>query len=343
MSEKTRVLVVDDSRTMRRVIRAALERDPRIEVVGEAGDPYEAREAIKALSPDVLTLDVEMPGMDGISFLKKLMRLRPTPVVMVSTLTAQGADTAIQALMEGAVDCVSKPKPGDAAPFETLPRIVRHAARARLRIPGAAAGLAARDPARDFSANGRIVLIGASTGGVDALCALFRRYPARCPATLIVQHMPPAFTGKLAARLDQICPARVVEAQDGAPLVDGVVYLAPGGARHLVIDPIRSVCRLVEGPPLHGHAPSVDRLFASAQPLAARVTAALLTGMGRDGAAGLRALRDAGARTIAQDRSTSVVYGMPRVAVELGAVERELPIDRIPAAILQTCAVAAHR
>lgn len=335
---KTRVLIVDDSRTMRRLIAATLSRDADIEIVGEAGDPFEAREAIKALSPDVLTLDVEMPGMDGISFLKKLMRLRPTPVVMVSTLTAKGAAIAIEALVEGAVDCVCKPGHGDGDQgFAELPRIVKQAARARLRGPRAArersGPIFSKPLARD-----RIVLIGASTGGVDALSDLLDGWPADCPPTLIVQHMPVGFTQLLAARLDDLAAPRVMEAVDGAPLTAGVVYIAPAGPLHLELDPPGLCCRLVDGPKVHGVSPAVDRLFSSAAFSAKRVSAAVLSGMGRDGAEGLRALRDAGARTFAQDEATSVVFGMPRAAAEAGGVESMLPPARMRDALLTASA-----
>ncbi|MFN3260383.1 MAG: chemotaxis response regulator protein-glutamate methylesterase [Pikeienuella sp.] len=339
---KTRVLIVDDSRTMRRLIATTLLRDPEVEVVGEAGDPYEAREAIKALSPDVLTLDVEMPGMDGISFLRKLMRLRPTPVVMVSTLTARGAAVAIEALAEGAVECVCKPGHGDnGESFAALPGIVKLAARARLRGPVPAGARPAAVVSKSF-AQDRIVMMGASTGGVDALSAILGGWPANCPPTLIVQHMPVGFTRLLAARLDVAAAPRVMEAANGAPLRAGVVYIAPGGPLHLEIDPSGRHCRLVEGPKMHGVSPAVDRLFASAEPSAAKVAAAVLSGMGRDGADGLRALRDAGARTFAQDEGSSVVFGMPRAAAEAGGAERVLPLEKIRDALLRACAASPH-
>ncbi|MEM8753503.1 MAG: chemotaxis response regulator protein-glutamate methylesterase [Pseudomonadota bacterium] len=338
---KTRVLVVDDSPTMRRLLTMILEKDPTIDVVGTAEDPYEARQAIKSLNPDVITLDVEMPRMNGIAFLEKIMALRPMPVVMVSSHTRKGADAAIEAMTKGAIDCVGKPTGAcvDDA-FGDLAKIVRDAATARVRArPAAPADRPApAAPAGDFRAGDRIFLLGASTGGVDALMALTASLPAACPPTLIVQHMPAAFSESFASHLNGVCPAEVRLAEEGAPLRQGVVYVAPGGERHLVVDKTGSRCRLAEGPKVNGHSPSVDRLFASAEPLAARVSAALLTGIGADGAEGLRLLRDGGAKTFAQDEATCVVYGMPKAAGRMGAVERELPLARIAPALLSTCA-----
>lgn len=328
-----RVLIVDDSPTMRGLIAATLRVDPDIEVVGEAGDPLEARGAIKALDPDVVTLDIEMPNMSGLEFLERLMRLRPTPVVMVSTLTQHGAEETIAALALGAVDCVGKPTgPGD-RDFQRLPEVVRAAAGARLQTaPGPRA-----EPTPEFRPSGRIVALGASTGGVEALLQVISGFPANCPPTVITQHMPATFTPSFAARLDRTCPPQVSEARDGDKLETGRVYLAPGGAAHLKVE--RSGmdlrCRLVEGDLVSGHRPSVDVLFRSvAQAVGGQAAAALLTGMGRDGADGLLALRRAGAATVAQDEATSVVFGMPRVAFEIGAAERQLPLGRIASALL---------
>jgi len=337
-----KVLVVDDSATMRSLISAVLRRDPDIEVVGHAGDPFEAREAIKRLNPDVITLDVEMPNMNGLSFLEKIMRLRPMPVVMVSTLTHAGAEISLAALELGAVDCVGKPSagvPADVA-FADLAARVKAAGRARVRpggdrLPAHAAG-------GDFRPDGRIVAIGASTGGVEALLTVLSAFPANCPPTVIAQHMPGTFTKSFAERLNRTCAASVGEAYEGAPLEAGRIWLAPGGEYHLqVAGATHPRCRLVAEPPVNGHRPSVDVLFESVARTAGKAAlGAILTGMGRDGARGLLAMREAGAATIGQNESTCVVYGMPKVAHEIGAVERQLPLERIGAEIIGRCNLA---
>lgn len=336
-----RVLVVDDSATMRGLITLALRRDPEIEVVATAGDPLKAREAIKEHNPDVITLDVEMPGMNGLEFLDKIVRLRPTPVVMVSNLTARGTDVAIEAMQIGAVDCIAKPSPGDAYPFAELPRIVKSAAGARVRprpmLDAGAKAQAPRKPlASSYESDGRLVAIGSSTGGVEALSAIISQLPENCPPTLIVQHMPPDFTDSLAKRLDRLYPPRVQEAYDGAPIEVGRVYIAPGGAAHLEVGAKGNLyCRLRAGDAVNGHSPSADALFASvAKTLKSNSVGVILTGMGRDGAQGLLTMREAGAQTIGQDEASSLIYGMPKAAFEVGAVERQLPLDRIASAIL---------
>jgi two-component system chemotaxis response regulator CheB len=337
------VLVVDDSATMRGLIAATLKRDPEIEILGFANDPLEAREAIKRLNPDVVTLDIEMPNMNGLTFLEKLMRLRPTPVIMVSSLTQAGADASLAALELGAVDCVAKPGAGmpAAEAFADLAEKVKVAARSRVRA-AAIAKIAARSAfaGRDDV----IVAIGASTGGVEALLAVIAHFPANCPATVITQHMPATFTKSFAARLDRASQATVTEAWDGAPLEPGKIYLAPGGPAHLeVTGPASALrCRLVEAPPVSGHRPSVDVLFTSVARRHPHAVGAILTGMGRDGAQGLLAMRNAGARTLGQDEATCVVYGMPKVAQEIGAVERQVSIARMGAAILDACADEAR-
>lgn len=343
----TRVLIVDDSATMRGVIAAVLRRDPEIEVIGSAGDPLEAREAIKRLNPDVVTLDVEMPNMNGIEFLEKIMRLRPTPVIMISTLTQAGADTTIEALALGAVDCVGKPGPGVTANevFANLPDKVKAAARSRLRPLGDAprAGAAAAQPA--FRWNGSIAAIGSSTGGVEALLQVISGFPANCPPTVITQHMPATFTKSFAKRLDNASAAHVTEAEDGDLLEPGRVFLAPGGERHLTVHRTGNQlrCRLVEGEPVNGHSPSVDVLFDSVvKAVGGKAAGAILTGMGRDGARGLLAMRQAGGRTFGQDEASCVVYGMPRAAFEIGAVERQYPITRIGSHLLGACAVSSE-
>ncbi|MGA0605883.1 protein-glutamate methylesterase/protein-glutamine glutaminase [Phenylobacterium sp. VNQ135] len=334
-----RVLVVDDSATMRSLISAVLGRDPEIEVVGQAGDPYEAREAIKRLNPDVMTLDVEMPNMNGIEFLEKVMRLRPMPVVMVSTLTTRGAEITLEALEIGAVDCVAKPSTGGLEGFRELPEKVKAAAGARVRpLDRPAPGSAAAAPARlEHAPDGRLIAIGSSTGGVEALITVLSRFPANCPPTVITQHMPESFTKSFSERLDRLCAPHVEEATDGAPLDVGRVYVAPGGDAHLeVAGGSRPRCRIVAGDRVNGHRPSVDVLFSSvARVVGPRAVGCILTGMGRDGANGLLEMREAGARTLGQDEATCVVYGMPKAAFEIGAVERQAPIDKIAAELLK--------
>lgn len=327
-----RVLVVDDSATMRCLIAASLRRDPEIEVVGEAGDPYEARSAIKHLNPDVITLDVEMPNMNGLDFLEKIMRLRPTPVIMVSSLTHEGACATLQALEAGAVDCVPKPVMGDSHEFDQLGDKVKAAARSQLRSRG---GVAVRRPVSPrhgaFRPDGRMLAIGASTGGVEALIEVLSQFPANCPPTLIVQHMPSAFTRSFADRLNRLCAPEVAEASNGAPVEVGRVYIAPGHS-HLELAGTRGRfhCRLGTGERVSGHRPSVDVLFGSfARVAGAMALGAILTGMGRDGAEGLKAMKDSGAETIGQDEATCVVYGMPRAAYEIGAVGCQLPLSSV--------------
>ncbi len=335
---RVRAVIVDDSATMRGLISAVLRRDPEIEVVGFAGDPLEARQTIKELNPDVITLDIEMPNMNGLEFLEKIMRLRPMPVVMVSTLTVAGAGASLRALELGAVDCVAKPTSLTGEGLSDLADKVKAAARARVRGRGAAQGRPAvvRD---DYQASNTLVAIGSSTGGVEALLNVIEHFPKNCPATVITQHMPASFTQSFAARLDRSCAARVEEAYDGAPIEPGRIYLAPGGEAHLEITRSAGLrCRLREGDLVNGHRPSVDALFdLVAETVGGAAVGAILTGMGRDGAQGLKTMRAAGARTLGQDEATCVVYGMPKVAFEIGAVERQAPIGEIGSLILSLC------
>jgi two-component system chemotaxis response regulator CheB len=334
-----RVLVVDDSATMRGLITATLTGQDDIEVVGAVGDAFAARQSIKALNPDVVTLDVEMPEMNGLEFLEKIMRLRPMPVVMVSTLTQAGAEVTLKALEIGAVDCVAKPKGGEG--FPTLADAVRGAAHCRVRPlpprPQPPVGGAAL-PA--YRSNGRIVGIGSSTGGVEALFSVLSAYPKDCPPTIITQHMPAGFTRSFADRLNRTCPCEVVEAFDGAPIRAGHVYIAPGGETHLTVAGAHNpVCRLEASDPVNRHRPSVDVMFDSiARTMGGASVGVILTGMGRDGAEALLRMRQAGARTIGQDESSCVVYGMPKSAFEIGAVERQAPLERIGKLILDLCA-----
>jgi two-component system chemotaxis response regulator CheB len=329
-----RAVIVDDSATMRALIAAALTADPEIEVAGFAADPLEAREVIKSVNPDVITLDIEMPNMNGLHFLQRLMRLRPMPVVMVSTLTARGAEATLEALELGAVDCVAKPGGDGPGAFNRLAEVVKAAARARVRLGGQGLATGARTP--DFVPNGKVVAIGASTGGVEALMTVVAQLPVNCSPTVITQHMPGTFTASFAERMNRACAAEVQEARDGAPLTNGNVYVAPGGENHLRISgkgPFR--CRVSPGDLVNGHRPSVDVLFSSVAAVArSRAIGVILTGMGRDGAAGLKAMRQAGAHTLGQDEATSVVYGMPKAAFEIGAAERQLPLEEIASAIV---------
>lgn len=337
-----RVLIVDDSASMRQLIASVLHGAPDIDVVGEAADPLEARQAIKALNPDVVTLDVEMPNMNGIDFLEKLMRLRPTPVIMVSNLTRRGGDITIKALEIGAFDCIPKPAPGDPELFPGLVDIVRLAADAKSRITASAGS---RDNAKPpgpassvFKPNGKLVAIGSSTGGVEALSTVLAGWPSNCPPTVITQHMPGTFTKSFADRLNKLSDATVTEAVDGAPLVPGRIYIAPGGTNaHLEVSGSESAlrCRLRVGDAVNGHRPSVDVLFRSvAKAVRGSALGVILTGMGRDGADGLLSMRQAGARTLGQDAASSLIYGMPKTAFEAGGVERQLPLRRIGAEIL---------
>ncbi|WP_158917226.1 chemotaxis response regulator protein-glutamate methylesterase [Caulobacter sp. S45] len=336
---RVRVLIVDDSATMRSLIAAVLRRDPELEVVGQAADPIEARQAIKTLDPDVITLDVEMPNMNGLDFLEKIMRLRPMPVVMVSTLTARGAEATLEALSLGAVDCVAKPSTAGMHAFDDLADKVKAASRARVRPFGEATRQHA--PARDFASNGAVLAMGSSTGGVEALISVLSQFPANCPPTVITQHMPATFTRSFADRLNRLCAPAVSEATDGALLIPGHVYIAAGGEAHLEIGGGAQLrCRVRPGEPVNGHRPSVDVLFNSvARTMGSKAAGVILTGMGRDGAQGLLAMREAGAHTLGQDEASSIVYGMPKVAFEIGAVERQLPLDRMASEILKLTAL----
>jgi len=324
---------------MRGLITAVLNSDPEVSVVGQASDALEARAAIKELNPDVVTLDIEMPNMNGLEFLDKIMRLRPMPVIMVSTMTHQGANATLAALEIGAFDCVGKPSPGDARPFLDLAEKVKAAARSGLRRK-ASLPAPAITPSAEYRVGRKVVAIGSSTGGVEALITVLQNFPKNCPPTVITQHMPSTFTKSFAERLNRLCAPVVEEATDGARLQIGKIYVAPGGDRHLeVVNPSAPSCRLVEREPVNGHRPSVDVLFDSVATLAGRnAVGVILTGMGRDGASGLLTMRRAGARTIGQNEKTCVVYGMPRVAHEIGAVEQQLPLGAIGEEILKLTA-----
>ena len=350
MTARARVLIVDDSPTMRGLIRAVLRSDPGIEVVGEAADAMEARSAIKQLNPDVVTLDIEMPNMNGIEFLEKIMKLRPMPVIMVSTLTQRGAEATLAALEIGAFDCIGKPLPGDPSPFRELNETVKAAARSQRHLPDLAAGQSAA-PSPTYAAPGdyqparKIIALGASTGGVEALIAVLTKFPANCPPTVITQHMPATFTKSFAERLNRLCAPQVKEAEDGDRLEIGRIYLAPGGDRHMEIsNPGAPRCMLIEGAPVNGHRPSVDVMFRSVARLAGRkAVGVILTGMGRDGAAGLLEMKKAGASTIGQNEKSCVVYGMPRVAHEIGAVDHQFPLNQIGEEILKSTTTTSRK
>lgn len=332
-----RVLIVDDSPTMRRLIRAGIERDPAIKVVAEAGTAREARDAVKTVPLDVITLDVEMPGMDGIEFLERLMRSRPMPVVMISSLTAKGSDAAVRALSLGAIECIEKPRFGAAREtFTQVVEILKMAATAQVGRGGRWVKTPpAQEPKKGSIWNGKTILIGASTGGVDAIETVLSGFPEDCPPTLITQHMPGSFLVSFAARLNASVSPTVRVAQDGDRVTQGSVLIAPGDLSHMHLAGAKGdQVTLKEGPKTSGHRPSVDEMFSSAVPFAQNVVAALLTGMGRDGAEGMSKLRHAGAYCIGQDKESCVVYGMPRIARELGAIQDELPLREISAAVL---------
>lgn len=346
-AKPVRVLIVDDSALMRNLLTAVLSEDPEIEVVGTASDPFIARDRIKALNPDVITLDVEMPRMDGVTFLRKIMALRPTPVVMVSSLTQAGADVTLEALEIGAVDFVAKPvadiSKAMAALAAEIQTKVKIAARTRVRANRPDAPRRTPRRSRIVDPSAKIVVIGASTGGVEALKALLMDFIPDGPPILITQHMPERFTAAFANRLNRECPMRVCEASHGQRVEPGQVYIAPG-QRHLELarDGLHFVCRLSDADPVSGHRPSVDVLFRSAARVAGpRTIGVILTGMGKDGAEGMLELRQAQAVTLGQDEGSSLVYGMPRVAFERGAVMKQFPLSDMADAILDACGIEA--
>jgi two-component system chemotaxis response regulator CheB len=340
---KTKVVVVDDSALVRGLLAEIINRQPDMVCIGAASDPLVAREMIRNLNPDVITLDVEMPRMDGIDFLSRLMRLRPMPVVMVSTLTERGADVTLRALELGAVDFVAKPKMGISDGLRQLgddiTDKIRTAAKATVRrlaaAPAASAGGGGPAAAAPMSlgrlSTEKIIFIGASTGGTEATREVLTRLPADSPAVLITQHMPPGFTKSYAARLNGLCRIRVAEAIDGARVLPGHAYIAPGGL-HLSVDRSGAnyIARVQDGEAVNRHKPSVEVLFESAARVVGRnALGVMLTGMGADGAKAMRAMRDAGSWNVAQDEASCVVFGMPREAIAHGAAHEVLPLLQI--------------
>lgn len=354
MDKKIRVLIVDDSASVRQTLSTVLAADPSIEVIGTASDPYMAAKRIQEEVPDVITLDVEMPRMDGITFLRRLMTQHPIPVVMCSSLTETGSETLMQALEAGAVDVILKPRIGAADHLaessERIRHVVKAAAAARLGRPSRRSVPASEPQARLTAdavlpriASGAmarttesVVCIGASTGGTEALRELLTALPANSPGIVIVQHMPEKFTAAFARRLDGLCEVSVKEAEDGDPVLRGHVLIAPGD-RHMLLERrgARYHVAVRDGPLVSRHRPSVDVLFRSAANAAgSNVIATIMTGMGDDGARGMVELHQAGAYTLAQDEASSVVFGMPKEAIARNCVDRILPLEHIAAELI---------
>ena len=341
MIKKIRVLVVDDSALIRHLLSDIINGFPDLEVVGAASDPLIAREMIRNLNPDVLTLDVEMPRMDGLEFLERLMRLRPMPVVMISTLTARGSEVTLRALELGAVDFITKPRMdvqhGLTEYASLIAEKIRTAAMARIKRQSPEPESRRPPPPASSIPSGvaadKLIVIGASTGGVEAIRQILLQLPSSSPAILITQHMPEGFTNSFANRLDGLCQIRVKEAQHGEAIVAGCAYIAPGGANHMRLKTSanRYSIDLQPSEPVNRHRPSVDVLFRSVatSKLGKRVLGIILTGMGKDGALGMREMHDTGVYTLAQDEASSVVYGMPKEAVAAGGVDEILPLEKM--------------
>ncbi|MBB6342724.1 two-component system chemotaxis response regulator CheB [Pseudomonas fluvialis] len=342
-----KVLIVDDSALIRALLKEIIQQDPELQLVGQAPDAYVARDLIKQFSPDVITLDIEMPRMDGLTFLEKLMNARPTPVVMISSLTESGSEATFRAMELGAVDFVAKPKLGIREGMEAYADDIRDkikaASRARLQKPRAAGKTldsrekAPRESRTPIIGTEKIIAIGASTGGTEAIKDVLIDLPADSPGIVITQHMPPGFTRTFAERLNRLSRLHVVEAKGGERILPGHAFVAPGD-HHLLVERSGAnyVTRLSDGPQVHRHRPAVDPMFESVAQCAGRnVIAALLTGMGKDGAIGLKAIRDAGGYTLAQDEASCVVYGMPKEAVLLGGAEEVLSLEQIAEALMQ--------
>jgi two-component system chemotaxis response regulator CheB len=357
MSRKIRVLIVDDSASVRQMMKQIIESDPEMEVTGVASDPYIAVERIRENAPDVITLDVEMPRMDGLTFLERIMSQHPIPTVICSTLTEAGSDVAIQALEKGAVEIITKPRLGTQEFFEEsrfrICETVKSAARARLRklkshcAPAQVAPRLTADavlekpPARGpmIQTTEKVVVVGASTGGTEALRIFLEAMPADCPGIVIVQHMPEKFTARFADRLNQTCRPTVREAADGDSVIRGQALIAPGN-RHLLLrrSGARYYVEVKDGPLVSRHRPSVDVLFRSAARYGGRnVVGVIMTGMGDDGSRGMLEMKQAGASNLAQDEDSCVVFGMPAEAIKMGGVDRILPLERMASEVVRLC------
>lgn len=351
--KKIRVLCVDDSALVRSLMAEIINSYPDMEVVAVAPDPIVARDLIKQYTPDVLTLDVEMPRMDGLDFLERIMRLRPMPVVMVSSLTERNSDITIRALELGAVDFVTKPRlglrDGLVEYSDLIAEKIRAAAvsRPRRRLAQAdAPNTTRRVLTRGFSTTEKLIMIGASTGGTEAIRQVLEPLPANSPAIMITQHMPAGFTRSFVQRLDSLCQVQVHEAEHGQRVLPGHVYLAPGGVAHMKLarSGANYVVELDESEPVNRHRPSVDVLFQSAAEMAGKnAIGVILTGMGKDGAQGMLAMKKAGAVTFAQDEASCVVFGMPREALAIGAADQAVPLSEISERILASAGSFGHR
>lgn len=348
--KKIRVLCVDDSALVRSLMSEIINGQADMEVVATAPDPLIARDLIKQHNPDVLTLDVEMPRMDGLDFLERLMRLRPMPVVMVSSLTERNSEVTLRALELGAVDFVTKPKLGLRDGLleysDMIADKIRAAAHSRPRRPQAVDAGARKRLSNTFSTTEKLIMIGSSTGGTEAIRHVLEPLPANSPAIMITQHMPAGFTRSFVQRLDGLCAVEVHEAEDGQRVLPGHVYLAPGGVAHMKLarSGANYVVKLDYSEPVNRHRPSVDVLFHSAAQVAGKnAIGVILTGMGKDGAQGLLAMRQAGALTFAQDEASCVVFGMPREALLIGAAEEAVPLDEMSERILKSAGAYGHR
>lgn len=346
---KIKVLIVDDSALIRSVMSEIISDQPDMEVVGVAPDPIVAREMIKATNPDVLTLDVEMPKMDGLDFLEKLMRLRPMPVVMVSSLTERGSEITMRALELGAVDFVTKPKisikNGMMEYAELISDKIRAAAKARVtarKIQPDGAAILLPSMGNPLLSSEKLIMIGASTGGTEAIKEFLTQMPPDCPGILITQHMPEGFTRSFANRLNSLCKIAVKEAEGGERILPGHAYIAPGHS-HLLLtrSGANYMTQLDQGPPVNRHRPSVDVLFGSAAKFAGKnAVGVIMTGMGKDGAQGMLEMKHAGAQNFAQDEASCVVFGMPREAIAIGAVDEVAAIKDLPGKVMSY--LAAH-
>ncbi len=348
MSSPVRVLIVDDSSIVRRVLTDQLSRQPGIEVVGTAPDPYVAREKIVALSPDVITLDIEMPRMDGLSFLKKLMKFHPVPTIVLSSIAGRGSDIAIKCLEAGAIEVLAKPdgstsvgtvatKLGDIIRGIRDVRIDRVNSSPQAPAPRQDRASSTTSPSSGARPSRRIIAVGASTGGTEALRDFLTQLPSDLPGIVIVQHMPAGFTQAFANRLNGLCEIEIREANDGDDICTGTALIAPGDTQMKVVRSDTGwIVRVFDGPRVCRHKPSVEVLFTSvAEAVGKHATGIIMTGMGNDGARGLRTMKDAGAYTIAQDKDSCVVFGMPREAIEAGGATDVLPLDRIAQCVIE--------